>query len=423
MRRGGVSPFPGRSRFPRNNGRPSMSTRTQSLVGPALALALLGACQAPMSAPHGKVTHPPGSPVSSEAAGEAAARAGGSTPVVDVGAVSDLDAILPLLGSKRVVFVGETHNRYEHHLMQLDIISGLHEINPDLAIGMEMFQQPFQHYLDEYIAGRLDERGLLRETQYYKRWGFDYRLYAPILEYARRHRVPIVALNLPREITRKVGREGLDSLTDEDRAQLPRDLDRSDTQYRERLQQIFSSHPGSDAMSFENFLDVQLLWDEGMADAAARYLKRHPGRQMVVLAGSGHLAFGSGIPDRLVRRSGVDTAIVLNAGTEILSPEVADYVVFPEKRQLPPSGRIGIMLENVDDGLRIDYFTSGSAGKAAGMKTGDLLVAIDDEQISDNDALGAVMWDKRPGDTVAVKVLRRTWPFRPKEMEFNVILR
>jgi uncharacterized iron-regulated protein len=104
-----------------------------------------------------------------------------TTPVLDLGAMPDLEGIIPRLADKRVVFIGESHNRFDHHLTQLAIIRRLHAIHPRLAIGMEAFQQPFQGILDDYIEGRLSEEEMLRGTEYYTRWRFDYRLYAPIL--------------------------------------------------------------------------------------------------------------------------------------------------------------------------------------------------------------------------------------------------
>ncbi len=130
----------------------------------------------------------------------------GATPALDLSAVSSLEALIPALAEKRVVLIGETHDRFDHHLIQLEIIRGLHAIYPELAIGMEAFQQPFQRHLDDYVAGKLSETELLRATEYYQRWRFDFRLYQPILSYAREHRLPLVALNLPGELTRKVGR-------------------------------------------------------------------------------------------------------------------------------------------------------------------------------------------------------------------------
>jgi len=347
---------------------------------------------------------------------------GAITGVLDLKALPGLDSIIPRLARKRVVFIGEAHDQYGHHLNQLAIIRRLHARHPDLAIGMEFFQQPFQQELDDYIAGKLDERELLKKTEYYKRWRFDFRLYAPILRYARQHHIPVVALNLPMEITRQVGREGPDSLSESQKAQIPAQIDRTDHVYRERLQNIYDSHPKRDGANFDNFLEVQLLWDEGMAERAAQYLKQHPGRRLVVLAGSGHLAYGVGIPQRLTRRINVGTAIVLQGVEGSIEPDMADYLLLPEKHALPPPGRLGVVLANTDDGVRARAFSPGSAAAAAGIKRGDRILALDGVPVAENADIKVALWDKRPGDTVAVEVRRRRWLRADATLAFEIEL-
>ena len=63
---------------------------------------------------------------------------------------------------------------------------------------MEMFQRPFQKVLDDYIGGKIDEAEFLKGTEYFKRWGFDYQLYRPILLFARSEKIPVVALKSSR---------------------------------------------------------------------------------------------------------------------------------------------------------------------------------------------------------------------------------
>lgn len=145
-----------------------------------------------------------------------------ATRVVDLRSLPDLNAIIPELADRRVVFVGETHDRYSHHLNQLAVIRGLQQRHPDLVIALEFFQQPFQRHLDDYVAGNISEKDMLRLTEYFSRWQFDYRLYRPILRYAREAGLKLLALNIPAELTRKVGREGLEGLDAEERAKLPR---------------------------------------------------------------------------------------------------------------------------------------------------------------------------------------------------------
>jgi uncharacterized iron-regulated protein len=378
----------------------------------------LPGCQAVPLPPDGRALAPshPGFAATGEA--ETVARTARALRPADLAA---LDTIIPKLARRRVVFVGETHDRYADHLIQLEIVRRLHALRPNLAIGVEYFQQPFQRFLDAYVDGQLDEAAMLRDTEYFDRWRFDYRLYRPILRYAREHRIPVIALNLPAEVTDKVAQEGMAALSAEDRRYVPRELDRSDPEYVARLRAVFAHHPHRPGGDFERFLDVQLLWDEGMAARAARFLEKHPDTPMVVLAGSGHLAYGAGIPRRLVRRVDVTTAIVLNgleAGTE---PDIADFLVLSEDAQLPPAGRLGVALEARDNSVGILRTEPGSPAAAAGLRAGDVVLAIDGQPVHQVADVKIALLDKHPGDTVSVEVRRRHW-FGDREVTYRVIL-
>ncbi|HHH12940.1 MAG TPA: PDZ domain-containing protein [Thiolapillus brandeum] len=328
------------------------------------------------------------------------------TVVTPGGAVKGtLEALLPELARKRVVYVGETHSRYGHHLLQLAVIRGLHARGVDLAIGMEFFQRPFQEWLDAYIEGRISETEMLEKTQWFDRWRFDYRLYRPILRFAREHRIPVVALNVPREITDEVSEKGIDGLKPESRAQLPERIDRSDRAYRERLHQVFTRHEGKREGQFERFLDVQYSWDEGMAQSVADYLKAHPGKQMVVLAGSGHIAWGSGIPSRVARRIDGDYAILLPADGE-MKPGMADYLVVTEEKKLSPRPLMGILIDTSGDGILVTGVTRASGAEKAGLRKGDRILAIDGQPVSSYTRLRVSLMDKRPGDRIRVRYQR-----------------
>ena len=343
------------------------------------------------------------------------------TPSLDLGGLSDLQGLIPELAEKRVVYVGETHTSYEHHLMQLEIIKRLHERHPRLAIGMEFFQQPFQDILDQYVAGELDEQELLAGTEYYSRWRYDYRLYAPILRYAREHKLPLVALNLPRELTTKAGRLGLDELTDEEKQSIPNNIDYSDEDYERRVRQVYDQHPNH-GQSFSNFLLVQLLWDEGMADRAASWLVANPDYRMVVLAGSGHLAYGSGIPQRVNRRLPVSSAIVLNNWEATLEAGLADFLLMPEKRKLPPVGKIGALLNDGEEGLKVSSCLPDSPCESAGIRKGDRFVSINGAPVSSMPELRLATWDKSPGDVITLNVIRERWFSTPQELTYELEL-
>jgi uncharacterized iron-regulated protein len=223
------------------------------------------------------------------------------------------EQVLKTLGSARVIYLGETHDSVQDHQAQLEIIQALHWQNPRLVIGLEMFQRPFQSVLDRYIRGELTEVELLEQSEYTKRWGFSWQLYAPIVRFAKEHQLPLVALNTPTEVTRKVARNGLTGLAATDWQFIPplAEIDLQNQAYRRQMEQVFQTfHHGGQgsagqpptSRTVEHFWQAQVLWDETMAATTVQALKSHPDRQVVVLAGSGHIAYGHGIPSRVARR-------------------------------------------------------------------------------------------------------------------------
>lgn len=329
-----------------------------------------------------------------------------SLKVVSGGKQGSFDDAVQRLAAARVVFVGETHTRYDNHLVQLALLRALYQRHPKMALGVEWFQQDVQQPLDDYLAGRISEAEMLHQTEYYQRWSYDYRLYRPIIEYAKRHAIPVLALNAPVAITRQVGKGGLASLSAADRAKLPQQLDDSDPGYRRRLRAIYDIHPHAQ-QPFENFLSVQMVWDESMADGAARFLKSHPDYHLLVLAGNGHAEFHDGIPDRLVRRLPVSTAgvVTVNA-TPTADPQTddANLLVISPALRLPPSGKLGVLINTHKDGVAIVGVQPDSGAERAGLHTDDRIVELDGNKIRFFADLKLALMNKRPGDTVAVGV-------------------
>jgi uncharacterized iron-regulated protein len=335
----------------------------------------------------------------------------------------EFEALVAELAEARVVMIGEVHDRYDHHLNQLELVCRLHRQHADLAIGLEFFQQPFQGALDAYLDLRIDTPDMLAQTEYFVRWHYDYRLYAPILEFARARGIPLVALNASQEISSKVAKEGIAGLSEAERAQFPAELELDLPGYRERLRAVFDEHPEIQHMSFENFVEAQLIWDESMAERAARYLEAHPGRRLVVLAGDGHV-IRSGIPARFTLRTGVAVANVLQgASPQEAASEDADYVLVSEAIELPHRGMLGVMLDTSGGRIAVLGFTGGSAAKEVGLLEGDQIAALDGEPVASLTDLKLALMDKRPGDLVRVEVVRASSGEAKCEITFGVTMR
>ena len=346
------------------------------------------------------------------------------TKVLDVSSLGEIDGLIEPLSDDRVVFIGETHDRYEDHLNQLAIIRGLHERGHPIAIGMECFQQPFQDALNAYIAGNLGEAELLRESEYFERWRFDYRLYRPILRYAREQGIPLIALNLPREITEKVGDGGIASLDPEEAELIPKQIEREDAEYLANLKRIFEMHPKDDNASFERFLEVQLLWDEGMAERAVRWLRANPESQLIVLAGAGHVAYGRGIPARVKRRLQVPMSVVMSGQQRPLDPAMADYLLYPQPVALPKTGLMGVMLdtEAAGKGVAVQGFAQQSGAREAGVKAGDRIIEIGDVPVDSYADIRIALMDSRPGQQMPMTVLRDPFVGGAEPLRFEITL-
>lgn len=342
---------------------------------------------------------------------------------IDPGNQLQLDGLTGKLAENRAIFIGEVHDRLDHHQNQLRIIKNLYARYPDLAIGVEYFQHPFQSYLDDYIAGRIDEREMLRKTEYFKRWKLDYRLIQPIIAYAREKHIPVLALNVSDEIHNKVFKGGMKSLDSLELAQIPYDILPASAHYLQRLKSIYSSHPPSN--NFDTFVEGVLLWDEYMAEHAANYLKSHPRSRMVVLAGMVHVMYGDGIPERVNRRLGSDQSTVLINGSDFGKyPGVADYQLLTESYMgLPATGKLGVSIIDGSGGVRISEFTADSAAQAAGLAVGDRIVVLDGVKVANISDLKSMMFDRRSGERVQVMVQRYPAADSPRELQFPVVLR
>ncbi len=344
---------------------------------------------------------------------------------IEVKSELSFDLIVDRLKESRVVYIGETHNRYEDHLLQLRVIRALYHQNPDLAIGMEMFNRADQEVLDAYVLNHeIDEAEFLRRTHYFTNWRYDYRYYQPIVNFARANRIPVIALNLPQKTVSEVFKgEGLSGLTEKQQAQIPPDRDLAMSGYRERIGSFFQMHrqaPGQPG-NFNNFLQAQAIWDETMAASVADFLEARPDYRMAVVAGRGHIEKENAIPPRVTRRLAVSQSVLLNAESREITTDTADYVFFSPPAELPPPALMGVILKQEGDRVAIETVSPhGMAGKA-GLKEGDIFLALDNQPVKTIEDIRIIMFFKKHGkDKVKVKIRRPRKIFRDQELEFEV---
>ncbi|MGM0681428.1 MAG: ChaN family lipoprotein, partial [Thermodesulfobacteriota bacterium] len=120
----------------------------------------------------------------------------------------DFDDLMEKMAENRVIYVGETHVRPVDHQLQMRIVRALYERHPEMAVGMEMFPASVQETLDRYIRAETGEREFLKEVDYFQNWGYDYRYYQDIMQFARKYGIPVLGLNLEKKIVSDAFRRG-----------------------------------------------------------------------------------------------------------------------------------------------------------------------------------------------------------------------
>ena len=126
------------------------------------------------------------------------------------------EKMLKELGEADIVFFGELHTDPIAHWLQLELTKDLYEQKKEeLVLGAEMFEADNQLILNEYLEGIYAADKFEAEMRLWGNYQTDYK---PLVEFAKKNQVPLIATNIPRRyasVVHKKGFEGLDNLADE----------------------------------------------------------------------------------------------------------------------------------------------------------------------------------------------------------------
>lgn len=240
------------------------------------------------------------------------------------------EMMLEDLATARIVYIGEIHTIARHHDIQEDILQGLSQGGLKLALGMETFRVADQPVLDKWQRGNESFAHLMRDLG--KEVWSNITDYQSLIVTAREANIALVGLNADPGIVRKVARKGLDGLTESERRTLPPGVDRINPQHERLLRLRLRVHRAFKDKSLDRIVLAQAVRDATMAGAVVRFLESPEGadRLMVVVAGTGHVNYGFGIPDRVRQQKDWPYRIVLptESGELVLSEQ--------EKRQAMP---------------------------------------------------------------------------------------
>jgi len=163
-------------------------------------------------------------------------------------------------------------------------------------------------------------------------------------------------------------------------------------------------------------LEAQCTWDATMAYNAAELIKGNadPKAVVVVLVGSGHVAYGLGIARQARAYTDKRVATVLPIPSTPGKPEqvrasVADIVWGVPTETYPLFPTLGVSFRsNGDLPNTVLMVSPGSTAEVMGLKAGDVLMTIDDQPIRKDVEVRTLLDRKQWGDAVKATVKRGT---------------
>jgi uncharacterized iron-regulated protein len=323
------------------------------------------------------------------------------------------DQMQNVISSSRVIYIGETHDNIEAHRAQLKIIKDLTQRFPEkISVGMEMFRHTSQQDLDRWSKGELSVDSF--KKLFRKNWGSGYILYKPIFDFIKKSHIPLIGLKSSKNTENLFRNNELSNLNN-----VPK-IDFKDRYHRPFSMSIFGGHQ----QSMEKPYRMLLLWEETMAQNIAYFLMNpsNINSKLVVLAGGFHVQYGFGIPKRAFRRIPHSYSIVLPTVTE-LPPELEDREMDVEHVSIPlysadyawkvqykvlPGNKVtlGVILGNSKNTVRIKSVSANSNAEQAGLKDGDLLLAINGTELNDIEDLTDKLKILDVGDRAQLTVKR-----------------
>ncbi len=206
------------------------------------------------------------------------------------------------LAQADVVFLGEEHDNDVGHRLQLETFEALIARHPKVILTLEQFEVDIQGQLDLYMAGAIDQETLLKTT---RPWPNYLRHYAPIIELAKQHRIPVIAANIPRPVARRIAYEGPGIKSEEWLA--PPMIWIDEPEYAQRFARAMGRTPDEEYdEGLERWFTAQCAKDEIMAQSISQVLVRgwSLGQKPLVvhLNGKFHSDHRLGTVSRLLRR-------------------------------------------------------------------------------------------------------------------------
>ncbi|HKN85791.1 MAG TPA: ChaN family lipoprotein [Nitrospiraceae bacterium] len=224
---------------------------------------------------------------------------------------------ITVLSTQDVIYLGEEHRNEWHIEAALQVLRGMIENGRHPVLAMEMFGWDGQAALTQYGTNAgLSRDGFLKDVHWDQNWGGTFQDYEPLVVFARNHHVPLLALNPPRPLVRKVAAQGWKKAIHDPEMMTWGMKDEpivEDTVYRDViLRQLQLCHGGLPQDAYERMYEASMFRDEGMAKTIHGFLRSVSGDSafipgpIVSYTGGGHIQYQLPVPNRVLHKRGGD---------------------------------------------------------------------------------------------------------------------
>jgi uncharacterized iron-regulated protein len=205
-----------------------------------------------------------------------------------------IDELAKLCNRFDVIFFGEFHENKILHKLEIELLKAMWKAKPDITVSMEMFERDVQSFLNDYLQGKISEEEFLKSSRPWNNYQTDYK---PLIEFAKEHKLHVIAANVPRDYANQINQNGIDAFEKLAEKQLAaKKLIVKEGDYQKKFYQTMQnmSH-GSPMMKksmsedkLYNLYAAQCLKDDTMAESIFLYIQKNPKDTVIHFNGDFH---------------------------------------------------------------------------------------------------------------------------------------
>lgn len=234
-----------------------------------------------------------------------------------------------------VVFFGELHDTALLHKLELELLREIHKRQKNVIVSMEMFERDVQSYLNMYLSYDMDAEEFVLNS---RPWPNYERSYRPLVDFAKEHKLPVIAANVPRSLAGRAVRNRdnfYETLNENETLWTAKEVYAPDDEYKEKFIAVMRENaahgmPGDESM-FEKLYYAQCLKDDTMAESIVKAIQPKSRTTLIHYNGDFHSRSFLGTAQRVMMQNPKLRVAVITV--EHL-PRISDYTYSKEHKKL-----------------------------------------------------------------------------------------